>query len=281
MVATSADPFGCFTGPLFDAHFHLNDPAFSSDWRNVGVNMEMHGIKGICTGYNLESSMRSVHTAEAFSCIYAAVGIHPQYAKEITAKESIMQLKDLLLQGKKVHAIGEIGLDYKLNTPKELQQYAFLKQLDLASQTKTPCVLHVRGAHGDVLNELKKYSSCLPHCMIHGISASWDLAKEYLKLGCMLSISGVVTWSNARKIKDIVRNVPLDRMLIETDSPYLSPEPFRRIRNEPQYLPYIIKAIADIRKMDEDRIREYTYQNALRFFKLEQEGLSAYESIKK
>ena len=131
------------------------------------------------------------------------------------------------------------------------------------------------------MNELKKYSSCLPHCMIHGISASWDLAKEYLKLGCMLSISGVVTWSNARKIKDIVRNVPLDRMLIETDSPYLSPEPFRRIRNEPQYLPYIIKAIADIRKMDEDRIREYTYQNALRFFKLKQEGLSAYESIKK
>lgn len=280
MVAASADPFGCFTGPLFDAHFHLNDPAFSSDWRNVGVNMEMHGIKGICTGYNLESSMRSVHTAEAFSCIYAAVGIHPQYANEITAKESIMQLEDLLLQRKKVHAIGEIGLDYRINTSKELQQHAFMKQLDLASQTNTPCVLHVRGAHGDVLNELKKYSSCLPHCMIHGISASWELAKEYLKLGCMLSISGVVTWSNARKIKDIVHNVPLDRMLIETDSPYLSPEPFRHSRNEPQYLPYIIKAIAGIRKMDEDRIREYTYQNALRFFQLEQEGLSAYESIK-
>lgn len=231
---------------IFDSHAHYDDESFDGDREQVIKELIENGIIGILNcGASLEGARASVKLADKYDLFYAAVGIHPEFA-DIVNDEVLKELKSLA-SNKKVKAIGEIGLDYygDENPTREIQKKAFIKQMELAESLNLPVVIHDRDAHGDTLEILKQFPKVIG--TVHCFSGSVEYAEECIKLGYYIGFTGVVTFKNAKKAVEVAKAVPMDRILLETDCPYMAPEPFRGKRNRSDYIEHIAKKIAEIK----------------------------------
>lgn len=243
---------------IFDTHAHYDDKAFDDDRENVIDMLFKNGVCGVVNqGTDIKTSEFGIKLAGQYDGFYAAVGLHPECLDE----NSISDLDKIreLAKSEKVVAIGEIGLDYYYDIPKDLQKTIFAKQLELAAELDMPVNIHDREAHGDTLEMLKKYK---PKGIVHCFSGSVEMAKEIVKLGMYIGIGGVVTFKNARKTVEVVENIPLERIVLETDCPYLSPVPFRGKRNDSSMIKYTAQRIAEIKNTTEEEILTITRKNA-------------------
>lgn len=253
---------------LFDTHAHLNAEQFSEDQDVVINRAKENGVTRIVNiGFNRETIPSSLALTEKYDFIYTAVGWHPQDAKDMT-EEDLDWLRELS-KHEKVVAIGEIGLDYYWDTsPKDIQQSVFRKQIQLAKELKLPIIIHDREAHKDIVDILQEENAAEVGGIMHCFSGSVEMAKECLDMNFYISFGGPVTFKNAKKPKEVVKQIPLDRLLIETDCPYLTPDPYRGKRNESGYVRYIAETIADLREIEFEQLCKITYDNAMRLFKL-------------
>ncbi|MDA8213333.1 MAG: TatD family hydrolase [Clostridia bacterium] len=251
---------------LFDTHAHLDDRKYDRDRRQMLKRAQDKGIQYIVNvGYDLPSSQRSTGLAEEYPFIYAAVGIHPHDASE--ADDEVFSKLKNLVQHPKVVAVGEMGLDYFRDlSPRDVQQQVFRRQLGLAKELGKPVIIHDRDAHGDIMKILKEEQASKIGGILHCFSGSWEMAQECLEMGFYISIAGPVTFHNARKLAEIAAKVPLNRLLIETDAPYLTPEPFRGQRNESAHVYYVAEKIAGLRKISLADLAEATTRNGLEVF---------------
>ena len=247
---------------LIDSHAHLDGEKFADDRAAVVERALAAGVVKIITmGDSLESSARSVALTEEFESVYAAVGIHPEEVQPMTTATDD-QLAAWAAQ-EKVVAIGEIGLDYYWEKDEEkraLQRAIFVRQLDLARQLKLPVCIHDREAHGDMMKILKAEGRGL-RGVLHCYSGSWEMAAELLKGDWYFGIDGPLTYKNAAKLPEIVQRLPAERILVETDSPYLSPMPFRGKRNEPAHVLYVAKKAAELRGESLEAFARATREN--------------------
>ena len=251
---------------LFDTHAHPTDNRFDEDREALLASMRARDMLCVCVGADMESSAAGVELARREESIYASVGVHPHDAKTFR-KEDVPVLTDWLTNEPKVVALGEIGLDYYYDlSPRDVQKDVFARQLDLAYELQKPVILHIRDAHGDTIDLLRAHKNRLPQCVVHCCSASWESAKVYLGLGCMISFAGPVTLARSVHLHEVAKNMPLDRMMIETDSPYLAPEPVRGRRNDPRNVAYICAFIAQLRGMDAQALCDVTRENGKRFY---------------
>lgn len=252
---------------IWDTHAHLDDQDYEEDFQDVLSRMESAGISQMTNvGYDFASSKRSLQLAQNYDFIYAAIGIHPHNAEGIT-NEVLDQLQDMAKQPK-VLAWGEIGLDYYRDlSPRSLQKDIFVRQIELANQAGLPIIIHNRDAHQDVLEIVKAHPPKFGG-VFHCYSGSWEMAKILLNIGFYLSFAGPVTFKNARHTVEVAKNAPLDRILVETDSPYLSPEPRRGKRNEPAYVREVVKKLAEIRELSLEDMAQQTMHNAEKLFGL-------------
>jgi TatD DNase family protein len=251
-----------------DSHAHLDDRKYDADRHAMLMRARQQGVIGIINvGYDLASSKRSVALAEKYDFIYAAVGIHPHDAKE--ADDAAFAELRKMAAHPKVVAIGEMGLDYYRDlSPRLDQQRVFLRQIDLAKETGLPVIIHDRDAHGDVLKILKEEKAGACGGVLHCFSGSWEMANECIGMGFHISIAGPVTFNNAGRLKDIAALLPSDRLLIETDAPYLTPEPHRGKRNESAFVLFAAAEIARLRGIAPEELGELAAQNTIRLFKL-------------
>jgi len=254
---------------LFDSHAHLDASKFDKDRDAVIKRAYESGVTHIMNpGADYESSVNAVKLSEQYEFIYAAVGIHPHDAE--TLDDMMLGLIKAMARKPKVKAIGEIGLDYHYDfSPRDVQVYWFKKQLQLAKELKMPVIIHDREANDDVLRILKEENSFETGVLMHCFSGSAELARQYIKLGAYLSIAGPVTFKNSRKLKEVIEMVPLDRLMIETDSPYLTPEPFRGKRNESKYVRYVAEKIAEIKGLTFEEVAIQTASNAKKYFNID------------
>lgn len=247
---------------LIDSHAHLDGEKFADDRAAVVERALAAGVVKIITmGDSLESSARSVALTEEFESVYAAVGIHPEEVQPMTAATDD-RLAAWTAQ-EKVVAIGEIGLDYYWEKDEEkraLQRAIFVRQLDLARQLRLPVCIHDREAHGDMMKILKTEGRGL-RGVLHCYSGSWEMAAELLKGDWYFGIDGPLTYKNAAKLPEIVQRLPAERILVETDSPYLSPMPFRGKRNEPAHVLYVAKKAAELRGESLEAFARATREN--------------------
>lgn len=256
---------------MIDAHGHLEDKAFDSDRDEILGNLKADGIDYFFNcGSNIQTSKTSVDFAKKYDNVYAIVGIHPLDADEYS-EEALEIIRDLA-KNEKVVAIGEIGLDnhYDDSPSPEVQEEAFRAQLDLAIELKMPVVIHAREADQKTFDILKTYKDKNDDfvALLHCFSGSVELMREYMKLGFYISLGGVTTFKNAKKPKEVAVEVPLDRLLLETDCPYMTPVPFRGKRNEPKYVQHTAKNIADLRGISLDQLEAQTDANTLKFYRL-------------
>lgn len=251
---------------FFDTHTHLDDKKFDADRDELINTLNAEGVSlAVNIGADIKSSQRSIALAEKYDFIYAAVGVHPSDTGDLTDNDILTLEK--MASHKKVVAIGEIGLDYYWDVPdREIQKLWFKKQLELAKKLNMPYIIHDRDAHRDTLEIIREvgYTNGVMHCF----SGSSEMAKEVIEMGMYVSLSGTVTFKNAVKIKEVAQIVPLNRLLIETDSPYLTPEPFRGKRNNSGYVKYVAEEIAKIRGMEIEKIAEITMENGKRFYNI-------------
>ncbi len=252
---------------LFDSHCHLDDEKFNEDRAETIARLREGGVERcVCVGSDLPSSRRCVALAEQYPFIYAAAGVHPHEAKDAPA-DYLDQLKTLLAHPK-VMALGEIGLDYYYDlSPRDVQKRVVQEQLDLACDTDMPVIFHIRDAHGDMFDILRSRSR-LPAGVIHCCSASAEMVREYLKMGFYISFAGPITFKNAAGPVFASQAVPLDRLLIETDSPYLAPVPLRGRRNEPANVRYVLEKQAEIHGVPPEELAEITFRNACALYRI-------------
>lgn len=250
----------------FDSHAHLDDTRFQADFDEVLARMRENGVTGMMNiGCDLPSSERSVALAERYNWIWAAVGSHPDDADHVDG--ALIEAYRTLCKNPRVRAIGEIGLDYHYeDVPRDIQKKAFRMQLQLARETGMPVVVHEREAHGDALEILDDFTDV--HGVFHCYSGSLEMAKELVRRGWYIGFTGVITFKNARKAVEVAEWLPLSRTLIETDCPYMAPEPFRGRRCEPGMVPQMAKKIAEIKGVDTERVAEATRRNAYELFRL-------------
>lgn len=253
---------------IWDTHAHLDDPRYQEDFEKVLENMRQAQISRVTNvGYDLPSSERSLQLAHRYDHIYAAVGVHPHDAEGATT-ETWERLIEMAREDKVV-GWGEIGLDYYRDlSPRSVQKEVFIHQIELANQTGLPIIIHNRDAHEDILKIVKEHKP-KQGGVFHCYSGSWEMAKILLNLGFYLSFAGPITFKNARRTAEVAKNVPLDRFMIETDSPYLTPEPYRGKRNEPTYVREVAARIAEIRDLDFEEVAEQAFKNANRLFGLQ------------
>ena len=254
---------------LFDTHAHYDSGAFNADRMEVLASMPEKGVGLILNpGCDLDSSRTAVELANAFPHVYAAVGVHPSDCETYT--EEVEAEFRRLAADKKVRAIGEIGLDYywKDNAPAEVQKQVFHRQMELAEELGLPVIVHDREAHHDCLEVVKAHPNV--RGVYHCYSGSLEDAKVLVKLGWMLSFTGVVTYKNARKSLEVIEWLPMERIMIETDSPYLTPEPFRGKRNDSGYVHFVAETIARVKGMEVEEVIRITTENGKRFFGIEE-----------
>lgn len=252
---------------IFDAHAHYNDDKYSDSERKEIIEYVFdNGVRYILNaGTNIITSKESISLAEQYDGIYAGAGFYPHDCGDIKDDKKALLELEKLLEHPKVVSIAEIGLDYHYDdTPKDVQKKWFELQLDLAEQKDLPVCIHDREAHGDVVEILRRHKSS--RGMLHSFSGSRETAEELLKLGWYISISGVVTFKNAAKIIEVVEALPLERMLIETDTPYLAPVPNRGKLNNSANLWYTAQKIAEIKRMSAEQIIDITRNNACELF---------------
>ena len=255
---------------LFDTHAHLDDDRFDKDRDETIIQCQRDGVELILNaGSNIETSVKAIALSKKYEFIYAAVGVHPHDAAEMD--EETAGVLAALAGNRKVRAIGEIGLDYHYDlSPRDVQKQRFVEQIDLARQLKLPVIVHDREAHGDVMDIFKKTRIKGVGGVLHSFSGSAEMALECIKLGLYISISGPVTFENARKTVEAVKQVPLDMLLIETDSPYLTPVPYRGKRNYPGYVRLVAEKIAEIKGISFEEVARQTLENGKRLFGIEE-----------
>lgn len=253
---------------LIDSHAHLNDERFDVDREELIKNLEKNGIEIVLNiGYDLESSKSSVEMAKKYSMIYAAIGTHPHDVKDMT--EETLDIYKSLASEDKVLAIGEIGLDYHYdNSPRDLQKIWFREQIRLAKSLDLPYIVHDREAHGDIYNIMKEELHSGARGILHCYSGDVELAREFIKMGFLISLAGPLTFKNSKTTKRVALEIPLEHLLIETDAPYLAPEPFRGKRNEPAYVRYVAEEIAKIKNIDYEEVIRETNSNFKKMFGL-------------
>ena len=252
---------------LFDTHAHYDDEAFEADRRDLLASMPEHNVGLIVNpGCTVNSSRAAVALAAEFPHVYAAVGIHPENCGDFVPQQ--MEEIRALAKGDKVVAIGEIGLDYYWpeNPPRELQQQVLRAHMALAEELGLPVIIHDREAHADCLTIVREFPAVTG--VFHCFSGSVEMARELLKLGWMLSFNGAITFKNARKAPEVVAAVPMDRLMIETDAPYLTPVPFRGKRNDSTYVHLVAEKIAQIKGVDSTEVERITWENGKRFFEI-------------
>lgn len=254
----------------FDQHCHLDDSKFDEN-RDELINLIYNfGVsKMVSAGYSLEGSKRAIDLAKKYDFIYATIGLSPNDFGE-DYKRELEEIEKLLEENKnnsKVVAVGEIGLDYHYDTNRDWQKEVFIKQIELANKYQFPIVIHTRDAVMETIETLKKYP-VEKKGVFHCCPFNKDLVREGLKLGYYISIAGPVTFKNSKNAKEHVEQIPLDRMLIETDSPYLSPEPNRGKMNDSRNLKYIVEKIAEFKNMKPEEIAEITYNNAKKIYEI-------------
>ena len=244
--------------PIFDSHAHFDDNAFTEDLSSVVASMKENGVVGVINnGVNYESSAKIVKLSECYDIFYSAVGVHPEdlYSGENFSPEKLRAL----LSHPKTVAIGEIGIDYHWDThPADVQKKWFEDQLEFAKSVGLPVIVHDREAHNDTLEILKKHK---PKGVVHCFSGSNEMAKEILKLGMYIGVGGVVTFKNARKLATVVKDLPLDRLLLETDAPYLSPEPFRGKRCSSDLIYFTAEKVAEIKGITTEEVLKASLEN--------------------
>ncbi len=255
---------------LFDTHAHLYDKAFDADREDVISRVLQTVDYVVIPSEDVETSRKAIALAESHGPIYAAVGIHPQVTNE-ASEEAMNELADMARNHPKVKAIGEIGLDYYyLYTDKETQKKWFARQIELAKELDLPILIHDRDAHGDTLEILKAHRSGNLRGILHCFSGSLETAKELMKLGFYISFAGPVVFPKSLKLKEVAKEIPMDRILIETDSPYLTPPPNRGKRNDPSNVYYVAQEIARLKEMSLEDFIQQTRQNALDMYEIEE-----------
>ena len=254
---------------LVDTHTHLNDDKFADDVPDAVARARAAGVRRcINMGDTLASSKKAVELAHAYEGLFAGVGIHPEEARELTADDDAQLAK--WAEDEKVVCIGEIGLDYywvKDEPTRELQRRIFIHQLDLARQLHLPVCIHDRDAHADTLAILKREGQGIP-AVLHCYSGSVEMAREFLRLGCYLGVDGPLTFKNAAKTVKVVREMPLERLLVETDAPYMAPVPMRGRRNEPAFVRFVAEKVAELRGLTLADVARQTTANACAIYGL-------------
>ena len=252
---------------LFDTHAHYDSGAFNADRLEVLASMPEKGVELILNpGCDLESSRKAAALAERYPFLYAAVGVHPEECADWRDSD-VDELRTLATQPRVV-AVGEIGLDYYWpeNPPRALQQRVFRAQLALASELDLPVIVHDREAHGDSMAIVREFPQV--RGVFHCFSGSAEMAKELVKLGWMISFTGVLTYKNARKSVEAAQAIPMDRLMIETDSPYMAPVPHRGKRNHSGYVAHTCQRLAEIKGITEEECAQITWENGIRFFQI-------------
>jgi TatD DNase family protein len=251
-----------------DTHCHLDFEAYDADLGEVLMRARQAGVRGIITiGIDLPSSQRAIDLAKANGEVHATVGIHPHNASHLSDRD----IESLVSLGRKseVKAYGEIGLDFYRNyQPRSTQISCFREQLDIARQLNLPLVLHDREAHGDILRVLREHHAWEMGGTMHCFSGDWRFARSCLDLGFYISIAGPVTFTKSKTLQDVARKCPLERLLLETDAPFLSPAPKRGKRNEPAFLIYTAEKIASLKKISLEKLARQTSLNAGQLFRL-------------
>ncbi|MBQ3864867.1 MAG: TatD family hydrolase [Clostridia bacterium] len=253
---------------LFDTHTHLQEDAFREDIPEILMRMQEQDVQeAMVVGTDLDTSLRALQLSGRFSNLYAAIGIHPHEAGKAT-EEDFSRLQDML-SDPKVKAWGEIGLDYYYDfSDRPTQKEWFEKQLVFAYEKDIPVILHIRDAHGDTVDLLKSLHGQVPSCVVHCCSASREIAKIYLDMGFMLSFTGMLTFKNAKGPRETCAFTPSDRLMVETDCPYMTPVPYRGKRNEPAYVSYVLTAMAEIKETDREEFAGIVLANSHSFFRI-------------
>ncbi len=254
---------------LFDSHSHITDEKFNNDRDAVIQRAFDSGVKWILNpAVDFQSSLDAIELAQKYDNVYAAVGVHPHDAK--TLDDNLLGLIKSLADKECVRAIGEIGLDFHYdNSPRDIQRHWFRKQIQMAKDVGKPIIIHDRDAHGEVFDILSEEGAFENGVLMHCYSASAEMAREYTKKGAYISLGGPVTFKNAKKAHEVAKTVDLDYLMIETDSPYLTPEPYRGKRNESAYVRYVAERIAELRGISVELLAQKTTANAKRFFKVD------------
>lgn len=250
---------------IFDSHAHYDDEQFDEDREELLIELKENGVGGILNmSSDYASIKKTVDLVEKYDFIYGAVGIHPENADEYS--EDVEKEIIEILKRDKFVAVGEVGLDYywESNPPKEVQKKVLRAQYEIAKSLGIPIILHDRESHEDILTIAKEYKEVVS--VFHSYSGSVEMAREIIELGGYLGISGVVTFKNARKLPDVVAEIPLERLLIETDAPYMAPVPYRGKRNRSDYLHGVAEKIAEIKKITKEEVLLTTEKNVKKLF---------------
>lgn len=252
---------------IFDTHAHYNDEAFDNDRESLLNDLPKKDVVYVVNASSdIDSSLESIRLSEKYDYIYSCVGIHPENIKNSLEKDYISELEKLIENNKKIVAIGEIGLDYHFDSNcKEQQKEVFENQVKLAIKHDLPVIVHDREAHKDTLNILTKYK---PKGIVHCFSGSVEMAKEVIKLGMFLGIGGVLTFKNAKNLVNVVQKISIEKLVMETDAPYLAPTPFRGTRCDSSYIKYTAEKLAEIKGISVDEVYKKTYENAKIIFKI-------------
>ncbi len=253
---------------LFDTHAHFDDPQFDSDRDEVIKSLADDGVTRVMNiGANMETSKKAIEIANKYDFIYATVGVHPCDTYDMT-DEDIERLRIMAKNNPKVRAIGEIGLDYHFDDTKpDIQKEWFIKQLRLAKELNMPVVIHDRDSKGEAIEILKREG--ISNGVMHCFSGSAETARELVKMGFMISFTGVLTFKNARRAVEACRSIPIERLMIETDCPYMAPEPHRGERNYSGYVKYVARKMTEIKGLSYEETARITMENGLRFYGIE------------
>ena len=253
---------------IFDTHAHYDDEAFDADREEILRSLPEHGIEAVVNvGASIQTTKNTLELIKKYPFVYGAVGVHPNETGELN--DHLIDWLSHVAKEPKVVAIGEIGLDYHWEEPEpEVQKHWFVRQLDVARQAKLPVIIHSRDAAKDTMDLMKAEKAGEIGGVIHCYSYSLEQAKEYLNMGFYLGIGGVLTFNNAKKLKEVVEYMPLDRIVLETDCPYLSPVPNRGKRNSSLNLPYVVTEISRIKQIPEEKVIEETNKNAKKMYRL-------------
>lgn len=251
---------------IFETHAHYEDEAFDIDREEILESLQGQGIEFVVNvSSGIETVDKTINLMERYPFIYGAIGIHPGASKELD-EERFMWLKEKAKHPKNL-AIGEIGLDYYWDTPdRETQKIWFARQMELAKELKLPMIIHSRDAANDTYSMMKEADAAEVGAIIHCFGYGVEQARQYLNMGFYLGIGGVLTFTNGKKLKEVVAFAPLEQIVLETDCPYLAPVPHRGQRNSSLFLPYVAKEIAKIKNIDYETVLQVTYDNAKRFY---------------
>ena len=253
---------------LFDTHAHMDDRAFDEDRSTLLESLPQQGVRLVMNpGCSLASSRNVCRLVEEYPFVYGAVGSHPDVANEVN--EAVLEeYRQMCREHKKIKAIGEIGLDYHYeDIPREIQQQAFRAQMALAAELDLPVIVHERDAHADGMAIVEEFPTVKG--VFHCYSGSLDMAKWLIQRGWYIGFTGVLTFKNARKALEVAENIPLDRIVLETDCPYMAPEPFRGKRNHPGYLYRMAERLAQLRGISVEEVQRITMENGKRLYRME------------